>query len=113
MRAYNAGDARALDKVFAPDPQFEWYFDQRQRGSKGTTIRVRAQLLPYFDERHSKGDSFDVVELDVRTKRGWHGGFDFEYLLDRKADDIVPGEYHGKGAADCTISVWAFGASAP
>ena len=111
VAAYTDGDLGRLDRIFTPDPDFQWYFDQVRRGTKGTKVTARSKLLDYFRGRHEQEDRLELLELDVRSARGWHGGFDFEYRLDRTANDLDPGEFHGKGAADCTIFVWAYGAS--
>lgn len=102
--AFNSGDLRALDRIFAPDPEFRWYSDEQ------SVIKDRDELLPYFASERQAGTRYNLVRLRVSQERGWHGGFDFEYRFERTLPNS-PSSFHvGKGAADCAIYVWSFGA---
>ena len=109
VRAYNDGDAAGAEASFSADPDFEWYSVSRGRHQEFTTYE-RSGLALYFARRHEVGDRLKLLEVDVREKRGWHGGYDFSFRLVRFSDQgRAAGRYHGKGAADCTIFVWSMG----
>ena len=109
VRAYNDGDAAAAEASFSADPDFEWYSVSRGRQQEFTTYE-RSGLAPYFARRHEVNDRLNLLEVDVREERGWHGGYDFTFRLVRFSDQArAAGRYHGKGAADCTIFVWSMG----
>ncbi len=116
--AVTRGDAKAIDRLFAiedppgrhanerAEPFFRWY-------SVGSaTLYDRAQLAPYFAERHRFNERWQLIAVDIG--RSWiPGGAGIGYTLERTADDlpsaparIVP----GKGEIDCVaqrIYVWS------
>lgn len=109
VEAYNDGDLDRLDRLFSPEPDFEWYTVSRGAREE-ITAYDREALSPYFARRHRAGDQLKLLHLDVKEERGWHGGFDFSFRLARSSDERrADGRYHGKGAADCTIFVWSMG----
>jgi hypothetical protein len=104
IRAYNKGDAGALDELFPQEPGFEGYWAEPERmWEKGED---RSTLLDYFDHRHDLDDRLALRTLRIqhhREERGW----DFYFELRRTSDqNRARGFYVGKGAADCAISVW-------
>lgn len=101
--AFNRGDLRALDRIFAPDSHFRWYSDDR------SVIKDRDDLLPYFESALQAGASYNLARLRISQERGWHGGFDFDYRFERTPPD-GPSSFHvGKGAGDCAVYVWSSG----
>jgi hypothetical protein len=54
VAAYSDGDLTRLDRIFTPEPDFRWYFDQVRRGTKGTKVTDRSKLLDYFRGRHEQ-----------------------------------------------------------
>jgi hypothetical protein len=104
VRAYNEGDVRRLDRLFARE-HFVWYSaigpSRHLRGSK----QNRGTLMPYFRQRHRRDDR--VKRLTYRFT-----GYDsarnlghFELRGKRRADDMQDGRWlrmTAKGALDCT-----------
>lgn len=105
--AYNQGDSEELDRIFAREPGFEGYYAAPERqGSEGEN---RLSLVAYFERRHKMGDRLDLLRLRFdrdRSVRGW----EFFFVLVRESQQRkAQGTYVGKGAADCSISVWNMG----
>jgi hypothetical protein len=112
--AFNGGDYSALDGHFAQEPDFQWY----STGGPGERLLPvaadRESLVPYFRTRHELGERLAVKSFrfngNGRTARPYGN---FEYVLTRSADDLVPTEYGGKGAALCyrgrpdSLIVWS------
>ncbi|HEX2296421.1 MAG TPA: hypothetical protein VHN37_14080 [Actinomycetota bacterium] len=108
VRAYNDGDFVRLEEVFSQEEDFQWYFVQDERVREDA--KQRRTLPPYFVQRHLLGDRLEVLKLSVRRERSWHGGYDFFIRLRRDSDEArARGIWHGKGTADCAISVWSVG----
>jgi hypothetical protein len=106
---YNKGrTGRLQSRIFEPEPRFRWYSDHGL--GRHITIRNRSKLARYFDRRHSRADHLRLIRLRVRKERSQDGGFGFTFRLYRTANDLPPRHWHGKGAADCGIYVWSFGA---
>jgi len=107
--AFNKGDLRRLDGLFAREPDFEWYSTQAPGERFNSEAKNRSSLIPYFAERHALGE-----HLAVRSFRK-NAGSNFEYGLLRSAGDLQSTRYYGKGAAHCylkradTIFVWSMG----
>jgi hypothetical protein len=107
--AFNRGDLKRLDRVFAREPDFEWYSTQAPGERFNEVARNRSSLIPYFAERHALAEHLKVGSFQ------WNGGGNFEYGLVRSANDLQPTRYYGKGAAHCypnpsdTIFVWSMG----
>ncbi len=116
--AVNAGDERAIDRLFAiedppgrhvderAEPFFRWY-------SVGAVAMYdRAELFPYFAERRRHDERWELIGVDVGTS--WvRGGAGIGYVLHRNADDLPShaAEFaRGKGEIDCAaqrIYVWS------
>jgi hypothetical protein len=98
VRAYNRGDFRTLDRLFAREPRFIWY------SSGGPARSDRAALIPNFERRHERGDRLRALTYRFN---GYDRGRDqghFEFDAERRADDLVGGHWFesgGKGALDC------------
>jgi hypothetical protein len=107
--AFNKGDRRKLDRLFAREPEFGWYSTQAPGERFNNDAKNRFSLIPYFAERHAMGERFKVRSFQKNT------GSNFEYGLLRSADDMQPTRYYGKGATHCypnqpdTIFVWSMG----
>lgn len=116
--AFNRGDRRALSSVWSPEPDFEWYSTpapgQRLRG----VAQHRPSLVPYFLRRQAKGERLVLTSLQVNgnSVSGRPYG-NFQYRLTRRADDLLPTDYQGKGALHCyaprvgpdKLIVWSMG----
>ncbi|MDQ3672742.1 MAG: hypothetical protein M3364_09960 [Actinomycetota bacterium] len=104
VRAYNRGDVRRLGRLFSRQG-FTWYFatgpSRELRGAKEN----RGTLIPYFRERHRRGDRLD---LDSYRFNGYDRARDlghFQLAGRRRADDFRDGLWStmvGKGALDCS-----------
>ncbi len=129
VRAFNEGDSETLGKLFAREPYFRWY-ETPAPGRRVNDAGFRVTLIAYFEKRHEVGE-----RLRLRTFKfggnhtGGAGGLSYrmggagdlspfgtvEVKLVRRADDLRPTEYVGKGASYCyadeadEIFVWSMG----
>lgn len=121
IAAFNAGDARRLDGIFAKAPYFRWYSTDAP-GERFLPIAAdRRSLLPYFARRHALGERLELSSLRVNgntlaSGRAWKTYGNFQYTLVREASDLRATEYRGKGALHCyatrtdELIVWSMGA---
>jgi hypothetical protein len=123
VTAFNAGDRRRLNRVFADAPMFKWYSVTRSAPYDHFVTHSKAGLLPYFAERHARNEGQAIMHFryggTYRTPVGNRsylvGGFTYRLL--RWADDIGDGRpelYFGKGVVRCTsrgtrLMVWSMG----
>lgn len=111
--AFNMGDLRALDAVFAREPQFEWYSTDAPGERLHAASSDRSSLLPYFGGRHALNERLTLRSFKFNGNGSGYGNF--EYGLTRSAEDLRPTGYHGKGASFCyrnrsdVIFVWSMG----
>lgn len=122
VTAFNAGDQRRLNRVFADAPLFKWYSVTRSV-SEHFVVHSKAALLPYFAERHGRNEGQAIMQFRYGgTSRTYVGNRsylvgNFTYRLLRWADDIGGGRherYVGKGVVRCTsggarLMVWSMG----
>jgi hypothetical protein len=128
--AVSAGDLDALDRLFAvEDPPgralepagtvFRWYSVTEGRAGAPRPWRHeafydRADLFPYFTERHRQNERWQLVSVRVTPSRT-RAAAGIVYTIRRTADDLPPwlnALGSGKGAIDCTagrIFVWSWG----
>lgn len=119
--AFNRGDRRTLASVWAAEPDFQWYSTpapgERLRG----VARHRPSLVPYFLRRQAKGEWLELTSLRVNANTEARRPYgNFVYRLIRRADDLTPTEYRGKGALHCfparvgpdKLIVWSMGEAA-
>jgi hypothetical protein len=123
VTAFNAGDRRRLQRVFADAPMFKWYSVTRAQPLDHFVARSKAVLLPYFAERHARNEGQAIMHFRYggisRTPVGNRTYLvgNFTYRLLRWADDIGEGRpelYVGKGVVRCTsrgarLMVWSMG----
>ena len=108
VRAFDAGDAAALDRLVSPAGSFMWFSVSGAGKRLGEPSRDRATLARYFRLRHAQRDQYRDV-----TWRGngiSHGYANFQFRLTRMADDELPSRYEGKGAIICegnSLAVWS------
>ena len=55
--AFNGGDAAELERIFAQEPEFEWYSTNAPGERLDPVARDRASLVPYFRDRHGTVNS--------------------------------------------------------
>jgi hypothetical protein len=83
VEAYNKGDTRRLDRLFAPEPAFQWY-------SAGDPDRFspaaedRTTLIPYFAARHAAGDRLRLERFKFNGRRATDDTGHFEMTLRRR-----------------------------
>jgi hypothetical protein len=114
LSAFNRGNQRQLDRVFAHANRFSWFSVSGAPGERlDPDARDRASLLAYFATRHAAGEQLALVSATyLRKARGF---FDFTYRLSRSASDFAaPSRYGGKAAVVCfggppAIAVWSMG----
>lgn len=110
--AFNRGNARGLDLAFAVEPEFRWYSTDGPGARLEAEARDRDTLLNYFARRHRRGERLHLTSFRFH---GYSAGYGhFEYVLVRRAHNLPPTDYLGKGAAICTayedfIAVWSMG----
>jgi hypothetical protein len=118
VEAFNAGDTAALDRLFAREPEFEWYTTDGPGERDIPLAYDRGSLVSYFRDRHDRGEALDLHSVTFNgNTTGARTYGNFVYSLTRRADDLEPTDYRGKGAALCyptradQIFVWSMGQS--
>lgn len=125
VSAYNRGDAERLERIWAQEPHFEWYFVEGERHSGDA--QNRSTLGSYFAARHALNDRLRLRSLRV-APRGDDGSFGFGFRLTRTSNQgSAEGGFHGKGSArgpgplllpqipdpnrppTCVLRVWSMG----
>jgi hypothetical protein len=100
--AFNRGDRRTLVSVWAPEPDFWWYSTPAPGARVLSVAQDRPSLVPYFLRRHGKGERLVLTFLQVNGNTEARRPYgNFGYRLIRRADDLTPTEYRGKGALHC------------
>jgi hypothetical protein len=118
--AFNAGDENQLDRIFAREPEFEWYSTGGPGERLDPVARDRPSLVPYFRDRHALGERFTLHSFTFNgNTTGSRTYGNFVYSLTRSANDLQAAPYRGKGAALCypnradTIFVWSMAPASP
>ena len=102
VSAFDAGDLRRLDVLFAPPESFVWYSSNVPGLRTSPAAEDRATLLAYFRRRHQQRDRIEL--LSYRFNGNQNGQGNFEFRLRRSAADYrrgTPFTIVGKGAAGC------------
>ena len=106
--AFNAGNARRLDRVVAREPDFRWYATDAPGKRLLPAAADRSGLLSYFATRRARGERLTLKSLRVNGNTISSGTLksygNFQYTLVREADDLAPTDYAGKGALHCYAS---------
>jgi hypothetical protein len=119
IAAFNAGDMRRLDTLFAWDdhdgneatPSFQWYSTIGRGQRLGAASHDRSTLIPYFARRHAAHERLTLLEWSGGGMYRGYAGFGFRLI--RTARDIPrPATHIGKGSAICTrsgpkLAVWS------
>jgi ketosteroid isomerase-like protein len=104
IAAYNRGDGAVLDTLFAREPDFGWFSTTAPVARFGEAAKNRATLVRYFAQRHARAERLQLRSVQVNGNTvgvGIAPYGNFEYRLIRRANDLPPTRYHGKGAARC------------
>jgi hypothetical protein len=118
IRAFNAGDSGRLERIFAREPEFEWYSTDKPGARFNEAAYDRSTLIPYFARRHARGERLELSSFQFGGNAqvgGTRPYGNFQYQLVRRADDLPPTPYIGKGATRCyddepdVIFVWSMG----
>jgi hypothetical protein len=108
LAAFNAGDQEKLQALWAQTGQgWEWFSTDGPDPRIGNVARDRAGLGAYFARRHAQHEVFRLLSFQWNGTSGMLGNF--EYTLDRRADDLRRTLYGGKGSAVCTSPPVTFG----
>jgi hypothetical protein len=119
VTAFNAGDARGLGRVFAAEPDFRWYSTDAPGQRLLPAAADRDSLLRYFATRRERGERLTLTSVRVKGNTFATGRLksygNFELKLVRRANDLPPTAYQGKGALHCYLErpdqliVWSMG----
>jgi hypothetical protein len=113
-RAFNRGDSKSLDRLWAREPGFRWFTAEQADPELGHGVFHRPGLLRYFARRHRQQERIRLIRFRFNGQGGGHGHF--EYRLERTALDLSRSKpvYDGKGATACflprpALAVWSMG----
>lgn len=117
-RAFNGGDLRRLDGLFARKgingrAGFQWYSTGPPGSRFGSAATNRSTLMSYFAARHRAGERLKLLQLSGgRADDNAYADFAFQIL--RQARGLRATAFEGKGASICSrysarIAVWAVG----
>lgn len=112
IAAFNSGASARLDRIFAPLSSFKWYSTDAPGVRLGAAAYSRSTLIPYFAERHRARERLTITSW--KSGGNSNGYAHFQFQLVRKARDLTPTPYQGKGALICSntgnaIAVWSMG----
>lgn len=112
-RSYSAGRVAVINRMWAPEPRFQWFSTGEPGVRLGPAAYVRSTLARYFRSRVRMHERLRLTELRARLDPT-RGIVNFSGKLVRSADDIrlrrPPHDF--KGAADCVsgrpkLIVWS------
>lgn len=110
VQAYNSGNFRRLDSIFAVEPDFLGYYAAPERTYEAG--EDRSTLVDYFRERHELEERLNLEVFWIQKERESDGSFDFYFELTRKSKEVAArGYYSGKGNArhtdeGCQLRLW-------
>ena len=87
VAAFNAGNARAVNRLVAPEPAFQWFSAIGPDERIGKRAADRSTLAAYIRRRHRHHDHLTLVRFGSENEQG---GIDLTLLLRRRADDYRP-----------------------
>ena len=101
--AFNRGDFRQLDALFADSSLFVWYSSNAPGSRRMSAAENRDTLIAYFRTRHLNRDRLRLVAFTFNGNSPAYGNFGFK--MKRSAADYRGGAWFGlvgKGAALCS-----------
>ena len=102
LRAFNAGDYRRLNNLFAGRSWFRWYSSSTPGVRFDPQAQQRGSLISYFRERHAQGDRFKLIWFLFHGNSNGFGNFSWK--MERSTADWANGASfvtEAKGAALC------------
>ena len=96
--AFNRGQLRTLDRLFAREPRFVWF------SSGGPARSHRDALVEHLQRRHERRDRLRAVTFQFNGYERERDIGHFQFEAQRRADDLGGGAWLdvvGKGALDC------------
>jgi hypothetical protein len=87
VAAFNAGNARAVNRLVAREPAFQWFSAIGPDERIGKAAEDRSTLPAYIRRRHRHHDHLTLVRFGSKDEQG---GIDLTLLLRRRADDYRP-----------------------
>lgn len=109
VRAFNGGDYRSLNKLFAGSAWFRWYSSSTPGVRINPEAQRRGSLIDYFAGRHAQGDRFKLMSFRFTGNSSGFGNFTWK--AERSAADFRHGAWfvtEAKGAALCQGAVARF-----
>ena len=103
LRAFDTGDFVKLDRLFAPEPLFQWYAVAPPHGRVAPEAMRRASLLSFFRARHRQRELQTLVTFTfASTQTRLEGSVaNFNGVISRRARDL-PAERRGfKATIQC------------
>jgi hypothetical protein len=100
ITAFNSGASARLDHIVAPSSTFKWYSTDGPGVRLGPDAYRRSTLIAYFAERHREGERLTLTSWTGGGNSNGYAHFQFQLL--RKARDLDPTAYQGKGALICS-----------
>lgn len=99
IKAWNAGNAGAVDRLFAPTPAFKWFSMGGPEDRRGKDAEKRSTIRAFVRKRHRRHDRLTLVMVQGNV----------HFFVRRRADDYHPRNViEGKGAAICRHRPWRF-----
>jgi hypothetical protein len=102
VRAFNAGDYRRLNRLFAGPSWFRWYSSSTPGVRFNPQAQERGTLISYFGSRHAQSDRFKLVSFHFTGNSNGFGNF--AWKTERSAADFRDGASfvtEAKGAVLC------------
>jgi hypothetical protein len=87
VTAFNAGNSRAVNRLFAPEPAFQWFSAIGPDERIGKAAEDRSTLGAYIRNRHRRHDHLTLVRFGSVDEQG---RIDLTLLIRRRADDYRP-----------------------
>ena len=102
VTAFNAGNSRRLNALFAPPSWFRWYSSSAPGERFDPEAGRRNTLIAYFRARHAQRDRLQLVSFNFNGNSQGYGNF--VWKMKRSATDFQNGAWfnvEAKGAALC------------
>jgi hypothetical protein len=101
VRDYGDGKVAVFNRLWAPEPYFQWYSTVAPGARLGASAYDRASLAAYFRARVRARERLRITKLGARYDAS-RNIVNFAGKLVRSADDLPAGPPHDfKGAASC------------